>query len=540
MKKLFRSILLIFLIVLLIGCSEQSEDEEAISDETGEETSTQEDSETVDRESDQGSDGELRVAYSAQPPTLDLHLSTAAATTEIMGQIYETLITVDSEYNIVPLLAESYEQSDDGLVITFKLREGVLFHNGNEMKAEDVVASMNRWKDLSGGRGQFDDSIFEEVDEYTVELHLDKPLSTALTALSQGGTTFAGIMPKEVIEEADADGVNEFIGTGPFKFVEWAQDQHVHLEKFADYQSLDDPTDGLTGKKEALVNDIYFEFVQDPSTRVAGLQSGEYDLAQSIPIDNALLLEDDPALETHVVPSVSTLLLIPNKEKGFFADEKAREVLAAVLDMDEILEAAFSDDKFYRLSHGMMLEPQEANWYSEEGKDMYNQKDPEKAKQLLDEMGYDGETIRIATDREYDIHYNASVVLQGQLESIGMEVDLQVYDWATLLDITDDPDAYELNIMGHSLRPDPTAIYYFDPDDAGFTDSEELEQLLDEFRSQPTLEDTKDVFDRLQKWHWEYIPAIKIGEYSRADIAQDNVEGLQYMGRMLLWNVTNE
>lgn len=540
MKKLFRSILLIFLIVLLIGCSEQSEDEEATSDETGEETSTQEDSETVDRESDQGSDGELRVAYSAQPPTLDLHLSTAAATTEIMGQIYETLITVDSEYNIVPLLAESYEQSDDGLVITFKLREGVLFHNGNEMKAEDVVASMNRWKDLSGGRGQFDDSIFEEVDEYTVELHLDKPLSTALTALSQGGTTFAGIMPKEVIEEADADGVNEFIGTGPFKFVEWAQDQHVHLEKFADYQSLDDPTDGLTGKKEALVNDIYFEFVQDPSTRVAGLQSGEYDLAQSIPIDNALLLEDDPALETHVVPSVSTLLLIPNKEKGFFADEKAREVLAAVLDMDEILEAAFSDDKFYRLSHGMMLEPQEANWYSEEGKDMYNQKDPEKAKQLLDEMGYDGETIRIATDREYDIHYNASVVLQGQLESIGMEVDLQVYDWATLLDITDDPDAYELNIMGHSLRPDPTAIYYFDPDDAGFTDSEELEQLLDEFRSQPTLEDTKDVFDRLQKWHWEYIPAIKIGEYSRADIAQDNVEGLQYMGRMLLWNVTNE
>src|SRR5690625_5313854 len=148
MKKLFRSILLIFLIVLLIGCSEQSEDEEATSDETGEETSTQEDSETVDRESDQGSDGELRVAYSAQPPTLDLHLSTAAATTEIMGQIYETLITVDSEYNIVPLLAESYEQSDDGLVITFNLREGVLFHNGNEMKAEDVVRSEEHTSEL--------------------------------------------------------------------------------------------------------------------------------------------------------------------------------------------------------------------------------------------------------------------------------------------------------------------------------------------------------------------------------------------------------
>src|SRR5690625_4325001 len=276
-KKIVKITLLIFLFVLLIGCGTQEMDESNTDVDEVVETTTVEEKESTD---DSEVTGELRVAYSAQPPTLDLHLSTAAATTEIMGQVYESLITVDSEYNIVPLLAESYEQSDDGLVITFKLREGVLFHNGKEMKAEDVVASMNRWKDLPGGRGQFDNSVFEAIDDYTVEFKLDRPLSTALTALSQGGTTFAGIMPKEVVEDASAEGVNEHIGTGPFKFVEWAQDQHVHLTKFTDYKLLDDPADGLTGKKEALVKDIYFEFVQDPSTRVAGLQSGEYDIAQ--------------------------------------------------------------------------------------------------------------------------------------------------------------------------------------------------------------------------------------------------------------------
>src|SRR5690625_5323228 len=118
---------------------------------------------------------------------------------------------------------------------------------------------------------------------------------------------------------------------------------------------------------------MYFDFVQDSSTRVAGLQSGEYDIAQSIPIDNALLLEENPSLETHVVPSVSTLLIIPNKAKGFFADVKAREVLAAVMDADEILEAAFSDERYYRLSYGMLLGIHDANWYSEEGKEMYNE-----------------------------------------------------------------------------------------------------------------------------------------------------------------------
>src|SRR5699024_8615826 len=128
---------------------------------------------------------------------------------------------------------------------------------------------------------------------------------------------------------------------------------------------------------------------------------------------------------------------------------------------------------------------QEAYWYSEQGKDKFNQKDPEKAKEILEEIGYDGETITIVSDREYVTHYNAAVVLQQQLESIGLNVELQVYDWATLLDVVDDPEAeYDLYAMGHSLRADPTAIYYFAKDDGGFTDSEELDQLLEEFRNQ--------------------------------------------------------
>lgn len=519
-KKILKSFFWVMLVVILVGCNSQTDS---------------------DGETEVSEGGELKVAYSAQPPTLDLHVSTAIATAEIMGQIYESLLTLDAENNIVPMLAESYEQSDDGLTITFNLREDVLFHNGKEMKAEDVVASMNRWKDLPGGRNQFEDSVLEEIDEYTVEMELDKPLSTALTTISQGGTSYAGIMPKEVIEDASPEGVDEFIGTGPYEFVEWSQDQHVHLTKFVDYQPLEEPKDGLGGKKEALIDDIYFEFVLDTSTRMAGIQSGEYDIAQEIPIDDALLLEDNPELETQIIPSVSSLLLIPNKAEGFFADKKAREMLAAVLDPDEIMEAAFTDDRFYRLSHGMMLEPQEVDWSSDKGKEKFNQKDPEKAKKLLEELDYNGETIRIVTDRENIFHYNASVVLEQQLENIGMNVDLQVYDWATILDITDDPGAYELNIMSHSLRPDPTAIYYLDPDDSGSTDSEELLELLDEFRKQPTLEDTEDVFDRLQEWHWDYIPAIKLGERSQVNIVQNTVEGVDYsMGRMLLWNVTNE
>src|SRR5690625_4061970 len=125
---------LIFILAIATACG---------ADDAGTNNNVTNESGTNDSEGE----SELRVAFSAQPPVLDPQVDTAIITAEIMGHVFEPLVTTDSDYNIVPMLAESYDQSDDGLTITFHLREGVLFHNGEEMVAEDVVASMNRWKD---------------------------------------------------------------------------------------------------------------------------------------------------------------------------------------------------------------------------------------------------------------------------------------------------------------------------------------------------------------------------------------------------------
>src|SRR5699024_5966228 len=117
----------------------------------------------------------------------------------------------------------------------FKLREGVTFHNGKELTSEDAVASMNRWKDSLGSRGVFTDAEFKEIDKYTLELQLPEPLSVALTVLSYSNGGFAAIMPKEIIENAPEEGITEHIGTGPFEFVEWKQDQYIHLTRYDDY-----------------------------------------------------------------------------------------------------------------------------------------------------------------------------------------------------------------------------------------------------------------------------------------------------------------
>src|SRR5690625_3142458 len=535
-KNILKGISLLFLLAVLIACGADSEDTS-----TGEEVDeTEEVTEDVTGEAENG--GELRIAFSAQPPVLDPQVDTAIITAEIMGHVFEQLVTTDSDYNIVPMLAESFEQSDDGLTITFHLREGILFHNGKEMKADDVVASMNRWKDGPGGRGQFSNAIFEEVDEYTVDLVMEEPISTALVAMSQGTSSFAAIYPKEEVENADATSIQNYIGTGPFKFEEWKQDHYVKLVKFEDYVPLDDPADGLSGKKEALVDEVYFEFVTDPSTRVAGIQSGQYDIAHEVPYDNVKQLENDENVNNQILPGAGTLILFLNKhEDRLFNNVKAREALSTLIDMEEMLFAAFTNEEFYTVNHNMMMPHQEELWYSEVGKDRYNINNPELAKELFEEAGYDGETLNILTSRDYEFQYNAAVYLQQTLESIGIDVELEVFDWATHLDYMVDENLYDydLNMIWLGYKPEPTAHHFLNVGISGWTDSPELDELKQKFVTQPTLEDAIPVYDELQDWFYTYIPTIKIGDYNRIDATRSSVENYQYQDRMILWNVSN-
>src|SRR5690625_4487556 len=197
-----------------------------------------------------------------QTPTLDQPTDAATADRNTARLIFETLMTVDSDYNPVPMLAESVN-TEDNKTYTFHLREGILFHNGKEMIADDVIASMERWLELSTITGNiFEGATWTAKDDYTVVLELQQPSSLTLDTLATSKQA-PGIMPKEIVESATAEGVEEFIGTGPYEFVEWRQDQYIHYKRFDDYQPREEEADGLGGKKEALLDEIYIHFVPD-------------------------------------------------------------------------------------------------------------------------------------------------------------------------------------------------------------------------------------------------------------------------------------
>ena len=526
--------------LIAVGCSSTETDVEKTTDTPEDDTEQEEVAEEEEESEGEGEDSmadELRFAINAQPPTLDPLISTADATRDVILQVFEPLVTHNSSLQPEPMLAESFEESDDGKTITFNLREGVKFHNGDEMTAEDVVVSMERWLEHSSrAKAAFSNATFEAEDDYTVLLKMEGPNRIALSVLSSP-TQMPAIMPKEIVESAGEEGVDELIGTGPYKFEEWKQDQYIKLTRFDDYQPSSDPSDGPAGKREAFIKDLYFMVVTDSSTRVAGIQTGEYDIAMQIPFDNYDQLEDDPNIKTYTAPDGFDLLVFNNKE-GILADVTMRQAIAATLDLEAILHSALSNEVFYNLNPGLMLEEQ-TDWYSDAGKEVYNQQDLDKTEQLLEEAGYDGETITLLTSREYMNQYNASVVIKEQLEQAGMNVELEVYDWATVQEIRSDPSAYNAFITGFSISTDPTQFIFLDSKNEwdGWTESDEIDRILDEIRSSTTQEEAMELNAELQEEFWSYLPGIKFGDKNFLYAISEDVEGFQDINGVMLWNV---
>lgn len=473
----------------------------------------------------EGGGGEFNIGWNAQPPTLDPLVTTATATRDISRNFYEPLITIDAEGEVQTVLAEDYEVSEDGLEITFTLREGVLFHDGSEMEAEDVVASLEGWIERSGaGQTFFNEAEVSSPEEGVVTVTLPEPMYIAVELLADQ-SQLPAIMPAEIIENAPEEGVEEFIGTGPYEMAEWSTDQFIRLERFEDYEPPEGEASGTAGEKAPYYDTITFHIVTDSSTRVSGLQSGEYDAANALPLDNVEMLEGEGNLEL-VSGEQGFNGAVFNKSEGLMSDVTMRQAVLAAIDAQELQQSAFVDEEFYNTNGALM--PEDSAWYSDVGQELFENDDPAVVEDLLEDAGYDGETVTILTTREYDDHYNAAVPLQQQLEEAGMNVELDVTDWATVLQNRTDPEAYDIFITGFAPVTVPATYVFLYDNWPGWTDSEDIAVALDQISTAADEESALDAAEDLQQGFYDYLPMVKFGDKWTVTGMRADIEGYEY------------
>jgi peptide/nickel transport system substrate-binding protein len=477
----------------------------------------------------------LNIAMTASPPTLDTALTVSAVALDIACNVFEPLYTLDEDYQPVPMLAESVNVSDDGTIYTFVLRHGVTFHNGKEMTAKDVVASMNRWLSLSSrALSLLPGAAFSQVDDYTVELKLTEAASDTLIIIATH-SQFPSIVPQEVVDSATDEGIVDYIGTGPYKFVEWRQDQYIQLTRNNDYQSLPGEPSGFSGRKSAPTKDLFFHFVTDASTRISGLKTGLYDIADSIPTENYDELDADPSVTLYTKNS-GALTAFFNTREGLLANEQLRQAVLAALNDEDILLASFGNPKLFSLSPSY-LNPQQAQWATDSGAQFYNQNDPQKAADLLAQAGYNGETLTLLATQDYAEMYDATLVMQEQLRQAGFTVEIATYDFPTFMETKGDYSAWNIFVASTVYQLTPPQLLALSPDFAGF-DNDEAKALVQAIRQAPTQAEAKAEWERLQLFMYEYGSGSVLGHYASLVGSGPTVDGFKAFLAPIVWNAS--
>ena len=389
------------------------------------------------------SGGTLIWGHSETTQNLDMHQTGTASTGRVLENVHDSIVTVDENLTVIPHLAESFEQSEDGLTYTFKLRNDVKFHDGSDMTSADVKYSFERCMNPETGAVNFEVfnnvSSIETPDDYTVIITLDQVNAPFLSRLAENGAGV--IMPEGSGEEQG----NTPIGCGPFKFVRREFGNEVELARFDDYWG-----------GPAYLETIIAREITEPTVRLTGLRTGELHMINDIPADRVAEIEDDPDLQVVAWFPLNWDFVNFNHEFEPFKDPKVREAFDYMIDKQMLLEGALWGQGATTASPSY---PTSASY-----NDALTQRpqDFEKAKALLAEAGYGpGElSVTFKATTNYPYHIEAAQIMLEWFRMAGVEASIEQLTWSDWLSQVWVDKDFEISMMNFFTLWEPDFLYY--------------------------------------------------------------------------------
>lgn len=420
--------------------------------------------------------GEVLIAKDQEAVGFDPHLVPAASSIQIYQHLFNRLIRMDENMELVPELAHSWEQVDDTTFI-FYLHRGVQFHNGREMTAADVKYSFERILDPATASIAYsyfaDVDTVEAPDDYTVVFRLKQPSAAFMTNLS---TVWASIVPREVVEE-HGDLMRNPIGTGPFILAEWVPDNYTLLVRNPNYFVPGEPA----------ADALRFLIMKEESARIAALRTGRVHIA-SISADSVPLLERQAGVTIIAYPSLDYTYWGFNVTQPPFDDPRVRLAMSYAIDRQAIGDFVFSG----QAEVTGPVAPGQVRWALPLSEFPSYTRDVAKARQLLAEAGYpNGFRTTIKTAGTYQYMVDTAVAIQSMLAEIGVIADIELVEWGQYIDAWTNRDHASLvGLNGSGTTPDRALHFFFHSTGTanvwGFSDAE-FDRLVEEARV--TLDD---------------------------------------------------
>ncbi|WP_066309578.1 ABC transporter substrate-binding protein [Bacillus sp. FJAT-29814] len=471
------------------------------------------------------SGGSLTFGLAAEPTTMDPYIQNGTHGRTVKLAIYRGLFNYNEKGELEPELAESYTTNDELTSYTFKLRDAK-FHNGDPVTAEDVKFTYERML-ASDSKATFKTelSIIKDIqvaDEKTITFNLTEPSAPFVhyTALPES------VIVSKSYTEANGEGLaTKPMGAGPFRFVSWTQGSNIVLEKFDDYYKEGKP----------YLDEIKFQFYSDENTRVNALRAGDVNLIENVPWKDtdSISKVDNLKLESANGPFMALQF---NTDFEPFSNPKVRQAIAYGIDRNAIINTAFSGRG--EAIYGMAILKGYMGY--DEKFTKYFKHDVKKAKELLAEAGYpNGFKATLLSTSQYGMHEQTAVAVQSELKKIGIEVELELPDWATRInknvkgeyqflvagtsgDITDG------DWMSNFYKGGPARLN----NSANF-DDEQINNLLAQGKKEIDPAKREEIYKQLIERAMELSPFVYLSWREQSYGMQKNVNGFENLDGFL-------
>ena len=465
--------------------------------------------------------------------------------------IYDTLFAQDEKGEIQPQMVDRYEVSADKLTHTFTLREGLLWHDGQPVTAEDCVASIKRWgaKDATGQKLMSFVASIDAVDATTFVMRLKEPTGLVLTALGKPSSNVPFMMPKRVAETDPNTQISDFTGSGPFVFKrdEWRPGDRTVYVRFDKYKPRMEPASGLAGGKVAKVERVEWRAISDHQQAINALLAGEIDYIEEPKHDLLPILKQDASIRLwNYNPLGNQYTFRPNHLQKPFDNPKIRQALWYAFNQKDYLEAVIGNPEYYKVCKAMFVCG--TPLASEKGMDGLLESNFEKAREILKEAGYDGTPIVLMHSTDLDVLTNLAPVAKQHLEKAGFNVDMQSMDWQTLVARRAKKDPANAGgwhafltswVAADITNPVMTPFLNSSCDKAlfGWPCDPEMEKLRDQFARETDPAKQKAIAEAVQVRATQWTPHIHLGQRYQPIAARNHLSGILTAGVPVFWNI---
>ena len=487
----------------------------------------------------------LTVVLESEVTILDPHVITATITRTFGLHVFDMLFAMNEKGEIKPQMVDTYEASPDQLTWSFVLRDGLKWHDGAAVTAEDCVASLKRWsvRDPLGKMLMADTEVLEAKDPKTIRLVLKQPFPLLLDVLGKPNAPLPVMMPARLAATPADQRIGEPIGSGPFRFVksEWRPGNAMVLERNPDYVPRKEAPDFLAGGKDVKIDQLVLRVMPDQSTGANALIDGEIDYMQYLPFDMLPILEVEKKVKLMGLGGIHQFQGNFRLNHAFppFDNPAVRKVMWKLVDQDATLTAIGVPEKYRAKncpSFWMCGTP-----YSTDAGASGAKVDLAAAKAELAASGYKGEPV-VILEVAGSISQTASRVLVQNMRDVGFVVEQQPRDWPTVL-------ARRAKKEGWSMFPvysngtdmySPLTHFYVAAtcnDFPGWSCDNRIPELLKAFTRAATLDERKKIAADIQVLSYELVPALMWGQFTIPAGYRTELKGLIQSSYPMFWQV---